>query len=252
MSRTSMRKKQVRRMKRGVAMAMAALMIVCNGVVENRNIIHVYASEEDLTEEEREYIEEHKAYLEDKSDEEIKELIESAKKTIEEKGYDYLTNDEAYAYYFGEDVLKDRRNAAKKGVIITKSGVTYKVYKNTKTSEVSKVGKSAAANVTIPNTIKVNRKRYKVVAVANKAFSNNKKVKKVTIGKNVTSIGKNAFKGCINLKSIVVKSSSLKKVGKNALQETNKKLVIKVPEKQVKAYKKYFNKKGNAKVKIKK
>ena len=66
--------------------------------------------EEILNKEEQEYIDEHKAYLKDKSDDEIKKLIESAKKTIEEEGYDYLTNDEAYAYYYGEDVLEDRKN----------------------------------------------------------------------------------------------------------------------------------------------
>ena len=43
-----------------------------------------------------------------------------------------------------------------------------------------------------------------------------------------------------------------KSVGKNALKGTNKKLVIKVPKKNVKKYKIYFKNKGNKSVKVKK
>ena len=43
---------------------------------------------------------------------------------------------------------------------------------------------------------------------------------------------------------MVVKTNNLKTVGKHALKGTNKKLVIKVPSKKLKNYKKYFKGKG--------
>ena len=67
------------------------------------------------------------------------------------------------------------------------------------------------------------------------------------------TIGKNAFKNCKKLKKITVKSKVLKKVGSGALKKIHKKAVVKVPKKKLKAYKKLFKKKGQAKtVKIKK
>lgn len=113
--------------------------------------------------------------------------------------------------------------------------------------------KSKKANtIKIPNTVKNNAVTFKVVTIANKACKNNKKLKKITIPKNVTTIGKQAFSGCKNLKTIKINSKKLSKVGKKALKGINKKAVIDVPNKNVKAYKKLFKKKGQAKtVKIK-
>ena len=85
------------------------------------------------------------------------------------------------------------------------------------------------------------------------AFKDCKKLTKITLGKNVTSIGKNAFSGDKKLKTIVINSAKLKSVGKNAFKNINKKAIIKVPKKQLKAYKKLFKKAGLPKsVKIKK
>ena len=118
---------------------------------------------------------------------------------------------------------------------------------------------------------------YKITAISANAFKNNKKITKVTIGANVREIGKNAFASCpklttVNCKSkvlekigasafqgdkkltkITLKSTLLKKgsVGKNAFKGTSKKLVIKVPAKAKKVYKKFFKTKGNKKVTIK-
>ncbi|HBA98010.1 MAG TPA: cell surface protein, partial [Lachnospiraceae bacterium] len=101
--------------------------------------------------------------------------------------------------------------------------------------------------------IKINDQKYKVTAIAKNAFKNNKKLTKVTIGKNVKSIGKNAFKGCKNLKKIVVKTKKLtaKKVGSKAFKGINSKAVVKVPKGKVKSYKKIVKAKGaGKKVKI--
>ena len=135
-----------------------------------------------------------------------------------------------------------------------------------------------ATTVKIPDTVTVNGIKYKVTSIGNKALSGNKKVKKVTVGKYVTTIGKEAFKNCTKLNTVEIKSTILNKIGtnafsgdkkltkitlkttkltkksigKNALKGTNRKLVIKVPKKKVSTYKKYFMNKGNKTVRVKK
>ena len=117
-----------------------------------------------------------------------------------------------------------------------------------------------------------------MTSIADNALAKNTKITKVTVGKNVISIGKNAFKNCNNLKTVEVKSTALNKIGanafsgdkkltkitlkttqltkkligKNALKGTNNKLVIKVPKKMVSKYQTYFKGKGNTTVKVKK
>lgn len=76
-----------------------------------------------------------------------------------------------------------------------------------------------AAETTIPATVTVNGIAYKVTGIAANAFANNKKITKVTIGKN-------------------------------ALKGTNKGLIIKAPKKKAAAYMKFFKKKGNKKVTV--
>ena len=70
------------------------------------------------------------------------------------------------------------------------------------------------------------------------------KVKKVTIGSNVTSIGAQAFYGCKKLKQITISSKKLTKVGKKAFKGITKNAKIKVPKKKLKAYKKLLKNKG--------
>ena len=112
--------------------------------------------------------------------------------------------------------------------------------------------KKTLKTATVPATVKYKGITYKVTSIANNAFKNNKKLKKVTIGANIKTIGKAAFAGDKNLKKIIVKSKVLKKVGKNALKGINKKAVIKVQKKFKKKYTKLFKKKGQAKtVKVK-
>ena len=97
------------------------------------------------------------------------------------------------------------------------------------------------------DTVKINKKNFKVTAVGKNAFKNCKRLKRVTIGKNVTSIGAKAFSGCKALKKITIKSTKLKKVGKNAFKGIHAKAVIKAPKVKLKAYKKLLKKKGQAK-----
>ena len=136
----------------------------------------------------------------------------------------------------------------KKGTKLT-VGTNIFVVTNVKAKTVSYKGtkKKKAAKITIPATVKSGNQVYKVTAIADNAFKNNKKIKTVVVGKNVRTIGKKAFYGCKNLKKITVQSSIIKKVGAKAFKGINKKAVIKVPSKKYKAYKKVFKGKGQAK-----
>lgn len=111
-----------------------------------------------------------------------------------------------------------------------------------------------AKKITVPDTVKIDGKTYKVTCVSGKTFSGANKCKTITIGKNVTSIKANAFSGCKNVKTIIFKTTKLTKktVAKNAFKGITKKTTIKVPKKKVSSYKKIFKSKGlSSKVKVK-
>lgn len=63
-------------------------------------------------------------------------------------------------------------------------------------------GRNSKEKVIIPNTIKRKTKRYKVTEIGDRAFESNRKLKSITIGDEVTRIGKLAFYDCGNLDSI--------------------------------------------------
>jgi hypothetical protein len=113
----------------------------------------------------------------------------------------------------------------------------------------------SATVITIPDTVTINGTTYKVVLVSSEAFKYNSKLKKVVIGKNVKSIGENAFLNCKSLKTIIFKTKKMtkKSFGKNAFKGINKKATITVPKKKFKNYKKWLKNTGIKKsVKIKK
>ena len=111
--------------------------------------------------------------------------------------------------------------------VTIKAGKTAKV--NGHTYKVTAKGKVAftkckanAKTVAIPATIKIKGVTHKVTSIAKNAFKNNKKLTKVTVGKNVTKVGTNAFKGCTKLKTVKLASSITKKK-KTALKKLLKK-----------------------------
>lgn len=110
------------------------------------------------------------------------------------------------------------------------------------TVEITAPIKKNMKTIAIPATVEYKEITFKVTSIKKNAFKNNKKLKKVTIGKNVTKIGANAFAGCKKLKTIKISSKNLKTVGKNAFRSIDKKAVIKVPSGKVKAYKKLLEK----------
>ena len=118
----------------------------------------------------------------------------------------------------------------------------------------SEVQNKSQKTITIPETVTIDGITYKVTAIADNAFKNNKKVTKIIFSDNIVEIGKNAFSGCSKLKTVQIKNAKLtnKTIGKNAFKGFPKKAVIKVPKKKIKEYTKLFRKKGlSKKVKIK-
>ena len=117
-------------------------------------------------------------------------------------------------------------------------------YKVTSSNKVTYMGTTdkKSKKITIPNTVVIKGKTYKVTAVGGNVCKVNKKVTQVIIGKNVTVIAPKAFYKKKTLKSITFKSVKISKIGKNAFKGINKKAIFKVPKKAKKKYKSKLNK----------
>lgn len=158
-------------------------------------------------------------------------------------------------------------DVVKEGTTVKVKDATYKVT-GSKTVTYKKAPKNKK-NVKVPASVTIKGKSYKVTAIANNAFKGNKKVKTVTVGKNVKTIGSSAFQNCKaltkvtlpaktttikknafanskKLKTVVVKSKKMTKstVKANAFKKTSKKATFNVPNNKVKAYTKLFRQKG--------
>lgn len=132
---------------------------------------------------------------------------------------------------------------AKKGTMVTSGAYRYKFTGN---SEVAFAGiKSAKTKkVTIPKTVKIGGKIFKVTSIAKKALFNRSKVTSVTIGENVKTIGASAFGKCKKLSTITIRTTKLKSVGKNALNGVRADAKIKVPSRKLKASRKILKNRG--------
>ena len=102
------------------------------------------------------------------------------------------------------------------------------------------------SSVKIPDTVKLKKRTYKVVGISNNAFKNNRKLSKITLGKNLSYIGEKAFYNCSRLKRVTIKSKKIKKttVKRNAFKGTKKTIKIIVPKKKKSSYKKILFEKG--------
>ena len=170
-------------------------------------------------------------------------------------------------HYTGS-VTKNFSITAKKGSRFAAGAYKYQI---TGTSEAAFVGLGSAkpAKATIPKTVKIGGRAFKVTSVAKNAFKKTKitsvsigdnvkaigvsafegctKLGKVTLGKGIAEIGGNAFKNCKKLGTITIKSTKLKKVGRNALKGIKPTSKIKVPAKKLSAYQRLFKSKGQGK-----
>lgn len=113
--------------------------------------------------------------------------------------------------------------------------------------------KTTSKKAVVPDTITVNGTKLKVTAVSASAFAGNKKIKTVTLGKNITKIGTKAFYKAKNLSQITVNGNTIKSIGKNAFSGVKKNCKITVRAKDKKQYKKIvklIKKAGAKKVKF--
>lgn len=130
----------------------------------------------------------------------------------------------------------------------------YKIKSDGTAEFVKMLSGSKKKSLTINNTVKLNGKMYRITSIAKNACKGNKYLSGVTIGKNITKIGKNAFYGCKKLKKVMFKTTKLKakSVGKNAFKKIYVKASFKVPKSKLATYRKILKKAGvgkNAKIK---
>ena len=106
--------------------------------------------------------------------------------------------------------------------------------------------KGKAGKVFVPDIVISDGVTYRVTAIGNKAFKGCKKIKHITIGSNVTKLGKSMFIKCTKLKALEVKTTMIteKRIAAGAFKGISKKVTIKVPKNMLKKYVKYFRTRG--------
>ena len=126
----------------------------------------------------------------------------------------------------------------------TKTQAVYRVLTGVKGNQVEyvKTSNKKAVKAVIPSTVKRDGTTYRVTGIGANAWKGCKKVKTLTIGKNVTRIGQKAFYGCSNLKKITVNTTEITsgKIGKNVFKGVSSKAKVKVPKKKKAPTKKCF------------
>lgn len=136
------------------------------------------------------------------------------------------------------------------GITCKVTGISANAFKNNKSLKSVTIGR----NVTVigTNAFYGCKKLSKVsggnriVKIGHRAFANCSSLSKITIPGSVRSVGKQAFCNCKKLRSITIKTSTLsgKTVGSKAFAGTYIKPTVKVPAKQMKAYKKLLKARG--------
>lgn len=160
-------------------------------------------------------------------------------------------NNESYAILYGKNAIKA---VYKKGEQI-KDSKTKAIYRitgksnGTYTAAYIGTANKKLTKVIIPEKITYKGTTFKITSIAANALKSNKIITSLTIGKNIKSIGKNAFLNCSKLKNITIKTTLLKnnKVGKNVWKGIVVTATVKVPKKQKKLYTKILKKRGLSK-----
>lgn len=110
--------------------------------------------------------------------------------------------------------------------------------------EVTGVINDRATTVYIPKTVEYNDAEMIVNSIGEDSFSYMERLRKTIVAADITHIGKDAFKESGKFSRLIIKSNYLGKVGKNAFKDVSNKLIIEVPKKKLKSYKKLFTNKG--------
>ncbi|MCM1398958.1 MAG: leucine-rich repeat protein [Clostridium sp.] len=122
-------------------------------------------------------------------------------------------------------------------VTVPKVGETFKdakskaKYKITGKQTVSLIKTTATSGkVTIPATVTYKGKTFKVTAIYKGAFRNKTGITAVTFGKNITSVGSEAFSGCKKLKTVTL-NKNLIKIGNKAFYKCTALTAVAIPSK---------------------
>ncbi len=151
--------------------------------------------------------------------------------------------------------------SVKTGSKYTASGLIYKItsIKISKTNGKSSISIKAkvvgttlkTTTITVPSTVKIKSYSCKVTSVGTKAFSSDKKLKKLIIGKNISSLSTKALSGINKLSKIYINTVKIGSVGSNAFK-TKTKITAYLPSSKYKSYKKIIRSKGGKYVVCKK
>lgn len=137
--------------------------------------------------------------------------------------------------------------SCKKGSVYTVGNYKYKIINNAVNGKGTVAFAGLAKSVTkvsVGSTITIKGAKFTIVEISSKALKNKTKVTSVTIGKNIKTIGSEAFSGCKKLKTISISSAKLTKVGSKAFKNIYAKAKIKVPKSKLSKYKKLLKGKG--------
>lgn len=101
-------------------------------------------------------------------------------------------------------------------------------------------------SLSIPDTVQIEGIIYNVISIDADAMKGSTKLKTLTIGKNVSAIGKYAFYNCKKLDSITIKSENLTKssVKSGAFKKISQAAVVNVPEQKYSEYKSLLKSRG--------
>ena len=100
---------------------------------------------------------------------------------------------------------------------VTESGGHFSLDQASQTAQYTGPADSSAT-VSIPASVTAGGETYPVTSIADGAFANNKTITKVTIGKNVKTIGKKAFYGCTKL-AVVAGGANVTTIGDEAFRK---------------------------------
>lgn len=152
---------------------------------------------------------------------------------------------------YNGSVTKKFRITVQKNAVYTVSRLKYKI-SNADTSGKGTVvftgatDKAARKTLTIPTTVKIGGKSFRVTAIGTSAMSGAKKLTTVKIRANIMTVGAKAFCGCSKLSNVTIFSTKLTtaKTGANAFKGIRSNCRFKVPASRVSAYKKLLRAKG--------
>lgn len=114
-----------------------------------------------------------------------------------------------------------------KGEKVKIGGSVYQVTKpDVKKGSVCLIKAAQKKNLVVPSEIRLNGYVFQVTEISKGACGKNKKLVRVTLGKNIKKIREKAFFGCSRLKKVIFQGKKAPAIGKKAFGKTAKKVVV--------------------------